>query len=196
MQQSCTRVQITLPVSFQVAYIHQHAAERKNTADGDNAKGKPREVLVPLRVPLVDIMRQMEEDPTLLSEPDALSDPLATWMARKYGGDSSLAQLIVQVRQSQETDEEEPSEDEADVLGLFVLLDGLDEAAAVRTNGSFVFGSAVGSGALPFSLADFSAGDRGFPRTRISRHHGLRCVPHVSFVATSFARAGRLHPEA
>ena len=120
--------------SFQVAYIHQHSAERKKTADGDNGKGTPREVLVPLRVPLVDILRQMEEDPTLLPEPDALSDPLATWMTRKYGADSALAQLIVQVRQSQETDDEEGSSEEgADVLGLFVLLDGLDEAAVLRT---------------------------------------------------------------
>ncbi|CAE7393454.1 unnamed protein product [Symbiodinium sp. KB8] len=119
---------------MEVAYIHQHSAERKKTADGDNGKGTPREVLVPLRVPLVDIMRQMEEDPTLLPEPDALSDPLATWMTRKYGADSSLAQLIVQVRQSQETDDEEGSSEEgADVLGLFVLLDGLDEAAVLRT---------------------------------------------------------------
>ena len=163
MQQSCTRVQITLPVSFQVAYIHQHAAERKNTADGDNAKGKPREVLVPLRVPLVDIMRQMEEDPTLLSEPDALSDPLATWMARKYGGDSSLAQLIVQVRQSQETDEEEPSEDEADVLGLFVLLDGLDEAAAVRTTVLSYLGALLAAEPCHFPLLTSRPGIVGFP---------------------------------
>eukprot|EP00439_Symbiodinium_sp_Y106_P056245 s2195_g7.t2 len=148
---------------MEVAYIHQHAAERKNTADGDNAKGKPREVLVPLRVPLVDIMRQMEEDPTLLSEPDALSDPLATWMARKYGGDSSLAQLIVQVRQSQETDEEEPSEDEADVLGLFVLLDGLDEAAAVRTTVLSYLGALLAAEPCHFPLLTSRPGIVGFP---------------------------------
>ncbi|OLP77337.1 hypothetical protein AK812_SmicGene42604 [Symbiodinium microadriaticum] len=127
-------ISISFSRVLSVAYIHQHSAERKKTADGDNGKGTPREVLVPLRVPLVDIMRQMEEDPTLLPEPDALSDPLATWMTRKYGADSSLAQLIVQVRQSQETDDEEGSSEEgADVLGLFVLLDGLDEAAVLRT---------------------------------------------------------------
>ncbi|CAE7350225.1 unnamed protein product [Symbiodinium sp. CCMP2592] len=159
---------------MEVAYIHQHAAERKKTADGDNAKGKPREVLVPLRVPLVDIMRQMEEDPTLLAEPDALSDPLATWMARKYGGDSSLAQLIVQVRQSQETDdEEEPSEDEADILGLFVLLDGLDEAAAVRTTILSYLTALLAAEPCHFPLLTSRPGIVGFPEQEALANMGF-----------------------
>ena len=90
--------------------------------------------MVPIRVPLVDISRQMADNPGMMLEPDVVRDPLAVWMAQKYGADSSLAQLIVQVRQASQEEDEEAGEVEGpeDILGLFVLLDGLDEAAISR----------------------------------------------------------------
>eukprot|EP00435_Cladocopium_sp_Y103_P067808 s726_g30.t1 len=85
---------------------------------------------LPVRVPLVDWSRQLEKDPDNLDvlQADVMSDLLSCWLAQKYGEDSNLMMLVLDIRNASLADEETDAS-----MGLVLLLDGLDEASSRRT---------------------------------------------------------------
>eukprot|EP00933_Yihiella_yeosuensis_P040768 TRINITY_DN3514_c0_g1_i3.p1 TRINITY_DN3514_c0_g1~~TRINITY_DN3514_c0_g1_i3.p1 ORF type:complete len:1714 (+),score=420.18 TRINITY_DN3514_c0_g1_i3:199-5142(+) len=54
--------------------------------------------IVPVRVPLIDLSRQLEAEPHTSLEADPVSDLLTEWVKRKHGQDSVPHQLISDVR--------------------------------------------------------------------------------------------------
>jgi ankyrin repeat protein len=111
--------------------------------------------LVPVRTPLIDLARQLEADPDMPLGADPICDLLSEWMQRKHGHDSIPHKLVYTVRnwclgaadrasrrtsvlsasEAEDTAREnaiggpQPSED---IKALFLLFDGLDEAASSR----------------------------------------------------------------
>lgn len=106
--------------------------------------------VVPLRVPLVDLARQLELDPDTSLEADPVNDLLATFLSRKFGPESVHLKIMSEVRgdwlglqrqlegasEASETLRAANSHDDAQassaVRGMLLLLDGYDEAAGMR----------------------------------------------------------------
>lgn len=89
--------------------------------------------LVPLRVPVIELARQLEEEPDSSLEADPVNDLLSRWMERKYGDDSIPLKLVTDVRRIPEEGDEPDDDDPASgAQGLLLLLDGLDEASTNR----------------------------------------------------------------
>lgn len=92
---------------------------------------KLQQAFLPLRVPLVDLSRQMEAMNLSLDEVppvDLLNDLLCTWVVQKYGQDSNLLMLVQDVRAAAQ----ESRSDGLPNMALVLLLDGLDEASTRR----------------------------------------------------------------
>eukprot|EP00913_Durusdinium_trenchii_P014807 g13885.t1 len=98
--------------------------------DGRDMMPKLNVAFLPVRVPLVDLSRQLEETPEdeISLEADVISDLLNTFVAKKYGQDSNLLMLVQDMRNAAMPD----FEDEEVAFGLVLLLDGLDEASSRR----------------------------------------------------------------
>ncbi|CAK0865780.1 unnamed protein product [Prorocentrum cordatum] len=111
--------------------------------------------LIPVRTPLIDLARQLEANPDLPLGADPICDLLSEWMQRKHGHDSIPHKLVYTVRNwclgaadraSRRTSVLSASEGEdatrekaigdpqhsEDIKALFLLFDGLDEAASSR----------------------------------------------------------------
>ena len=93
---------------------------------------KLQQAFLPLRVPLVDLSRQMEGMNLGMEEVppvDLLNDLLCNWVVQKYGQDSNLLMLVQDVRAAAS---EGSGEGEGPNMALVLLLDGLDEASTRR----------------------------------------------------------------
>lgn len=107
-----------------------HDLPKVKDDDGRDMMPKLNVAFLPVRVPLVDLSRQLEETPEdeISLEADVISDLLNTFVAKKYGQDSNLLMLVQDMRNAAMPD----FEDEEVAFGLVLLLDGLDEASSRR----------------------------------------------------------------
>ncbi|CAJ1333254.1 unnamed protein product, partial [Effrenium voratum] len=103
---------------------------KKKDEQGRNIPPKLDLAMVPIRVPLIDLSRQIEENPDSVVEADTLNDLLAVWIGRHYGQDSNIQHLISDTRNA--VMELMEGAYEGTTQGLFLLLDGLDEASTRR----------------------------------------------------------------
>lgn len=110
--------------------------------------------IFPLRLPIVDLGRILEADPDTSLDADPVGDMLTQWVQKKYGQDSVPHKLILDVRganlaisprrsslissdstgivpRGEKAVDDEPKETSNihEMTGLFLLLDGYDEAA-------------------------------------------------------------------
>ncbi|CAE8642397.1 unnamed protein product [Polarella glacialis] len=133
-----------------------HAREAAHSREACAAQDKSG--LVPVRVPLIDLSRQLEAEPDTSLEADPVNDLLAEWVERTHGQNSVPHQLIRDVRDtsignrtmrrmvSGSESESHPGTtvlqstisageghvEQEQVTGLLLLLDGLDEASSRR----------------------------------------------------------------
>jgi hypothetical protein len=128
------------------------SAALSDNADKINSSGIRPGInhILPIRIPLIDWSRLLENEPDIPIEADPVNDLLTVWMQRKYGQDSVPHRLLMDVREARLSSAkgtspetvatEDADEDEGQNRGrvrpgdaaLFLLLDGFDEGASVR----------------------------------------------------------------